>query len=1653
MERRGGRHERVREDTYKELLDERKTWEQQLEESALQTEAWLHDVDQLAMQCEQIVREMPPEHAPAIRALQEALLDMVADGEDADGDDECSVCEPEPTEPSKCERVATAFFEQVAEELAWTDPTSGGLPPLAVLGASYDGVAGGLILTPYQLMWVAEGCHFSQARVRVPLGSIRQQRATLLRSPFGNRAEFTFATHEHASGSMIRFPCGSQLAAVEAFAREVAMAMEAIPGGAAATSSTVAAAVDATVATAAVPCAPVRRQTKQVLAAADLRAKLKEVVKLQRSHAEGSTAKATAILEGLGGADPTVPSIHTVYKASEHLRDVALGVGGYALVKRVIEQFLNMPSVKLMLPDDVRERQGKMADAKHAVELMGYAKEFFTGIFGVGFRGGRRSDEDRNAYAAASAAFLPRDLFAKRGRAAAAARLSGLGYRQLHRGSDQRRELEDRACGWRRVRTAEHKDKVNYGPLNDFWHSDLASTEDNQNKYMVRVFLGRDPETKEMLYDLHPRRAATCTLRAAVDIFRASEFGGRICQTSAASSKTGTAAVVGRRQLALAKCPCVKERKASQCDCEKCTQITLSLARFHRARTGWHSAFATANGGKACSCALHDFSSQAAASAVAETAALKAASEVSGRQADAAVWERLAPELAPASAAAAAVAAAMEAMTKATAAATEAAVKLAAAKQRVERYARMSQSEEALMAALLPCGKRAYPEQTVGGEKVFKCYDRACCEDNCPNKGNLFERRKGSACGYALVFEGFTCPVDNSDDEFVWQRWEKMLRNANKDRETDDGKPAKPSYSLELVPHQGTRGEFIQETFGSSGHVRRWLPHKRRIRWCRQGRRLFEEHKSGAREAAAADAVAVCQAALEKARARAKKLPPPLAALQLIAKLNPWLNFGVVAAALAPTATQLPPSEVAVPAGNGANEHEPAYAVVFDHRRIPLTLAALVSVITRDEANTAAAAAVAEAEAALTVAQGKTRTAAQVHELARLTMTVQSDYASQVQIPRIHTATCAQPERHNLLVSIVGYKPYTEQMKKVGRSKKNPKLEPVRKQHVDVFYAFHKAGFKPSARSFNVVQEDIDHWMIHGSFLHGEWFLEGQRCPGGDHREALPAGLTERPHALADFPEMRQRLDIFDGCPNQFAYGDNFYQVAVWRAKTAQWAKHRLAAAADAAAASTSTAATVAATTAVESLAAATRCLNVVNAAARGMPLARSQLSAISTVHRLAGAVTKAAEKLAFEATKISANPIVGRETPILSAATVSQNAVDTTTAVRIAQAASKAADAAADAAEPTGLKAPLLAVVSAVAGALAAASASAAAAAAASDAINPASPVVDVNGDGGYAVPLSPSAAAAIAAAPALDGIVRLAIKLVEHHGKSACDGNSNTISHAIKAAIEHKLLGPNPGTRQLVLYLAKHKPLTLIPKSDKRGWEAIGRIFYGFMNTDLFTKTIIPDTDGSKFTDSTKHHSFVGRITSGQVFTKGEMQACHEFCPCSDCLLGHYASCKLRTEMGTMHRVAVPWVSGSPLRQLEELSAWGEMLKPGMVVAFTADKNDKGEWPLEGNYYLALLQSRAYPVPESQVQATDRFEKGWLVVDAQWLQIVGDSPRSYKLLPEKRTLVVSEMIRLSTIVWDKIDKRSPRLGQTLYYLGEDAHNLIEAYVRDQDA
>jgi hypothetical protein len=880
-------------------------------------------------QAEAVIADLPPEHRAAARVLQDTLIEMVGDGdEDDDGDEAddgaantqpCEPCEPAP-EATEQERVAAAYFALVREACAWTDMGPLPSPSLAVLNASYNGCAGALLLTSGQLLWVAVGAHFSEAGgLRFPLSTIERHTASLIKSPFGNSAAFVVTPSDKQPRAFVRFECGSALEAVEMFSLEVATAIAAIPRPAGTSDAGASGASGAA-------AVPARRQTKQVLAAVDMRQKLKQVVGLQRSHKAGSTEAAAAVLSGLAADEGKTPSKHTIYKESEHLRDVALGFGGFTLSKRVIEQFLKMPSVKLLLPDALREQQDAASDAVVAKELMAAAKEFFTDIFGVGFRGGRLSDEDRNVYAGAMAALLPRDLFAKRGRAASASRLTGLGYRQMHRGCDQRAELEDRACGWRRIRTAEHQDKVNYGPLKEFWHSDLASTPDN---------------------------------------------------------------------------------------------------------------------------------------------------------------------------------------------------------------------------------------------------------------------------------------------------------------------------------------------------------------------------------------------------------PAP-----------------------------------------------------------------------------------------------------------------------------------------------------------------------------------------------------------------------------------------------ADFPEARQRLDIFDGCPNQFAYGDNFHQIAVWRAKTARWAKHRLAEASATAAAAGSTAALAASAAS----AAATRAAAAVHdswmrAAAHGTPNAAFNVGAATTIHHLSREAATAISTLVTSAHTTSAATRSASVASVLTATAASAAATSAAATHRLAGVAAEAAAAAAEAATSTAVSSQQTELASArstAALALAAAATATVAATAASDAIS--------------GVPTSLSAAAAIAASPSLDGIVRMAIKLVEHHGKSGCDGNSNTPVLALKNAIVHGQMGPNPGTRELAIFLALFKASTSTPKASKRGWEAITRIFYGYLNTDRFTKSVVPDANGSKFLESKKHSSFVGRHPNAQVFKDGELQACHEFCPCSECLLGRYTSCTLMPEMGRMHRVVVPWLSGPPLRQLEELVAWGDMLKTGMIVAFTADVADVH---LEGIYWLALIKGPAYPVPESQVHS----------------------------------------------------------------------------------
>ena len=62
---------------------------------------------------------------------------------------------------------------------------------------------------------------------------------------------------------------------------------------------------------------------------------------------------------------------------------------------------------------------------------------------------------------------------------------------------------------------------------------------------------------------------------------------------------------------------------------------------------------------------------------------------------------------------------------------------------------------------------------------------------------------------------------------------------------------------------------------------------------------------------------------------------------------------------------------------------------------------------------------------------------------------------------------------------------------------------------MSVFFGFHPAGFKPSARTFNVLREDVSLLLKTGKAKHGEWFHKGERLPGRDTQPELPPNLAE----------------------------------------------------------------------------------------------------------------------------------------------------------------------------------------------------------------------------------------------------------------------------------------------------------------------------------------------------------------------------------------------------------------------------------------------------------------------------------------------------------------------------------------------------------------
>jgi len=101
---------------------------------------------------------------------------------------------------------------------------------------------------------------------------------------------------------------------------------------------------------------------------------------------------------------------------------------------------------------------------------------------------------------------------------------------------------------------------------------------DNSNKEQIRVYEGHgcDQETGRRGYELHWRRVQEGSDKDMLDLWRMSEKAAEFRRLTA-TPKRPDGVLVGRKMLIKWRCACIKNRKASQCDCKACAGWSRSL--------------------------------------------------------------------------------------------------------------------------------------------------------------------------------------------------------------------------------------------------------------------------------------------------------------------------------------------------------------------------------------------------------------------------------------------------------------------------------------------------------------------------------------------------------------------------------------------------------------------------------------------------------------------------------------------------------------------------------------------------------------------------------------------------------------------------------------------------------------------------------------------------------------------------------------------------------------------------------------------------------------------------------------------------------------------------------------------------------------------
>ena len=419
-------------------------------------------------------------------AMQHALL-AILDGE------ELSEHEEEPEEPEESEsepasagaptgrdRAASSDREQVREEHeeeAEMQAEDGEISLTATRVGHSKGALGTLTLREDALLWQLATAFEPELLQLAQARTLKLEKQQV--SPFyaanrlslsynGSLLAFDLVGFESDARSFVdRLEAAAAAAASAAPALAAAAVGGASPGPSSAPPAPSVPAAPWAANPAAAASGPVPRPTKRFRVGRKLRDELLEVNRLRKHGGVEEAAELARSLEQETASADKVDGL--ARKRVRELSDAAFSFGGLELTRQVVRRFCSLPEVRPLLTPEVLERQRDVADGETARQMIKAAKGFFSQLMKAprgekSKRGGRRTDDERNAYAAALAALLPKDLFENR-RGRAAMRLLGLtSYRQAKRGTDTRGAMEDRGGGWKRIKTSEHYNKARRAP-------------------------------------------------------------------------------------------------------------------------------------------------------------------------------------------------------------------------------------------------------------------------------------------------------------------------------------------------------------------------------------------------------------------------------------------------------------------------------------------------------------------------------------------------------------------------------------------------------------------------------------------------------------------------------------------------------------------------------------------------------------------------------------------------------------------------------------------------------------------------------------------------------------------------------------------------------------------------------------------------------------------------------------------------------------------------------------------------------------------------------------------------------------------------------------------------------------------------------------